>query len=261
MEGVEPGKTKGDQPITGIEDPEIRQIVETEFEPVVISAYTLIAERDKRVERIGYIQSGNIDLYAATDGEYATLKGTLGRGDYFGVEYLFDEGISFFDEMSTEKVECLAIEPEKFKKIVFGHENLKHYFTSLIMNSLKRFFSRPVIYKINNESKIPFTGDRRLKKCMAFIDSHYMEHIRLEDVAKITGLSRFHFSRLFRQVTGHTFKDYLNMKRVEAAKQLLQYPEINISQACFSVGFNDASYFARLFRKYEGMSPSRFRKI
>ena len=247
------------QQFDGIEDYELNHLVETQFHPAVIAPYTLIAQRDKKIEKVGYIESGCIDLYARSDDGRTTLKGSLGHGDFFGVESLFDKGISFFDEMSTEKVQCLTIAPEKLMGILSSHGNLKTYFGSLVMRDLKRVFSRPGL-EVKEKTAHPDLEDGRLKKCLAFINSHYMEDIRLDDAAKLSGLSRFHFSRTFRQITGQTFKNYLNTKRVEAAKRLLSLPGVNISQACYSVGFNDASYFARCFKKFEGVSPSRFRK-
>jgi two-component system response regulator YesN len=52
-----------------------------------------------------------------------------------------------------------------------------------------------------------------------------------------------------------SFKQYLNRKRIEAAKELLAQREYNITEVGYAVGFNDASYFSRVFREVEGCSP------
>ena len=246
-------------PFNTIADPDLKQDTRALFEHESFGPYTLITETGKNIDRLGFILSGSIDLLSDTNGGYATLKETLEPGDYFGVESLFDRGTAFFDQMTTEQVECLTIEKEDFTLLLSKSTGLKNYFESLLIEKLSIFFNDKAL-DMAPEKPLHCQDDRRLKKSIDYIDTHYMEGICLDDVAQITGLSRFHFSRLFRQATGHTFKDYLNLKRLEAAKKLLRFPEINISQACFSVGFNDASYFARLFRKYEGISPSFYRK-
>ena len=73
-------------------------------------------------------------------------------------------------------------------------------------------------------------------------------------------MSRYHFSRIFAKKTGFSFKQYLNRKRIEAAKALMRGKGLNVSETGLAVGFNDVSYFSRLFRKVEGITPTRFRK-
>ncbi|MBW1799513.1 MAG: helix-turn-helix transcriptional regulator [Deltaproteobacteria bacterium] len=73
-------------------------------------------------------------------------------------------------------------------------------------------------------------------------------------------MSKYHFARTFKRVTGKTFKTYHNQKRVDMAKGLLQNPEFYVTEICFEVGFNDISYFDRVFKKIEGMSPSDYQK-
>ncbi len=251
-------QTKGELLFNSVSDFELTKLIKTEFDFTLIEPYTMIAQRNETPNCLGYILYGVIDVYAPAENGRTTLKGSLEKGECFGVEAFFGRGISFYDAISSGPVECLTISREKLGQILLDNSRLKQYYQSLFIEHLKRFSPRSVI---NFSGSVSFnTDDRRLKKCIAFIDTHYMENIRLDDAAGLSGLSRFHFSRLFRQATGRTFKEYLTTKRVEAAKRLLKIPEINISQACFSVGFNDASYFARCFRKHEGVTPSRFRK-
>ncbi|MDY6852662.1 MAG: helix-turn-helix transcriptional regulator [Thermodesulfobacteriota bacterium] len=68
------------------------------------------------------------------------------------------------------------------------------------------------------------------------------------------------FSRVFKNKTGRSFKEYLNRVRIEMAKKLMKEKEMNVSEACFTVGFNDLSYFSRVFHNLEGTTPSSYRK-
>ena len=72
-------------------------------------------------------------------------------------------------------------------------------------------------------------------------------------------MSKYHFTRTFKAVTGNTFKTYHNKKRIEAAKKLLTNVEMSVTDVCYSLGFTDASYFNRVFRKHEDTTPSTYR--
>ncbi|MBR2562605.1 MAG: helix-turn-helix transcriptional regulator, partial [Eubacterium sp.] len=72
-------------------------------------------------------------------------------------------------------------------------------------------------------------------------------------------LNPSYLSTLFKQVTGQTFKEYLNHVRIQEAQRLLthtDYPIMEISIAC---GFSDQSYFTKVFRKYTGLTPRQYR--
>jgi AraC-like DNA-binding protein len=77
-------------------------------------------------------------------------------------------------------------------------------------------------------------------------------------VAKACGMSTFRFSRAFHEGFGLTFQDYVLRYRILEACRLLRNPDSNITQVAYSVGFNDASYFSRSFRRFIGTSPSAY---
>ncbi|MCS7314530.1 MAG: helix-turn-helix domain-containing protein [Bryobacterales bacterium] len=77
-------------------------------------------------------------------------------------------------------------------------------------------------------------------------------------VAAELGLSRSHFSRLFKQETGQTFAAYLTARRLELAQKLLLDPTYNVSQVSERCGYKDVSYLAKLFRRFLGCSPLQF---
>ncbi len=69
-----------------------------------------------------------------------------------------------------------------------------------------------------------------------------------------------YFSRLFKQVAGVSFVEYLTRVRMEHAKELLRGDYIKMNEVARLVGYDDVQYFSKAFKKYEGMSPSGFRK-
>jgi len=99
-----------------------------------------------------------------------------------------------------------------------------------------------------------------IEKALLFIEENLDRPITLSEVSKESGMSKYHFARTFKAVTGITFKTYHNQRRIEAAKALLRNPGTRVTDACYHVGFNDISYFNRVFRRLEGMNPSSYRK-
>lgn len=100
----------------------------------------------------------------------------------------------------------------------------------------------------------------QIKKVLRRIREDYAAPLTLQQLAKEAGLAPQYFCRVFRQVTGHTPIDYLNYYRIECAAELLCATADSITQIALSCGFNDLSYFIRLFRRYKGVSPGEFRK-
>lgn len=94
-----------------------------------------------------------------------------------------------------------------------------------------------------------------------YIKLHCNEEISLDDISEMSGFSKYHFSRLFREFTGTSYYKYLNQKRIEFAEQLLLDPEINITEAAVRSGFNSISAFIRMFKQIKGCTPTEFRNM
>lgn len=92
-----------------------------------------------------------------------------------------------------------------------------------------------------------------------FIEHNYYKNISLDDIAKEASFSKFHFIRLFKLIYGQTPYQYLTMVRIKNAKLLLKSGK-NITNTCFSVGFDSTSSFTGLFKKLTGSTPSKFQK-
>ena len=102
--------------------------------------------------------------------------------------------------------------------------------------------------------------NNNIAKALQFVKQNFMRQITLDEISRECGMSKYHFTRIFKDVTGITFRKYHNKTRIEASKILLKKQELNITQICYAVGFNDASYFSRVFRKFEGISPVLYKK-
>lgn len=115
---------------------------------------------------------------------------------------------------------------------------------------------------MNNISANSMQGSRLTAESFTkYIAQNYHMDISLTDVADFYGLSVPYTSKTIKQVTGQTFKEYLNFYRVQMAKKLfLEDDEILIGDAAQKVGFVNVNSFIRVFKSIEGTSPGSFRK-
>lgn len=105
---------------------------------------------------------------------------------------------------------------------------------------------------------ISYSSRDKANRAVHFMAVHYAEKLTLEALAGTAGLSPSHFSAVFRAVTGKSPIDYLIHLRVFKAKQLLS-DGMRVTDVAEAVGFSDIYYFSNVFRRLEGVSPSRFR--
>ncbi|MCZ8510955.1 AraC family transcriptional regulator [Paenibacillus filicis] len=96
-------------------------------------------------------------------------------------------------------------------------------------------------------------------KGINFIEKHYNKQVTLEQTAKEAIISQYHFARLFKLHTGYSFSEYLIKYRLTQAKRMLMNTDYPISEIAKQTGFTDSSYFSKLFKRYENMSPKQYR--
>lgn len=94
-----------------------------------------------------------------------------------------------------------------------------------------------------------------------YINDHCAEELTLQQVADLSGFSKYHFSRLFKDYTGINFYKYLTQKRIAYAEKLLADPQISITETALRSGFNGLSTFIRMFRQVKGCTPTEFRNM
>ena len=98
----------------------------------------------------------------------------------------------------------------------------------------------------------------RLQPAVHYVAQHYHERISAIVAARTCGLTRFDFSRKFRAAFGTTFREYLLRVRIAEARRMLAEGRVSITGIAYSVGFNDGSHFARIFRRLTGALPSEY---
>ncbi len=98
------------------------------------------------------------------------------------------------------------------------------------------------------------------EKVMQWVEEHYNEQIKLDDIADAMHLSKYYLSRLFQNETGSSIPDYITARRIKSACRLLQTTAYSIERIGSEVGIPNPSYFIRTFKKSLGMTPLQYRK-
>jgi YesN/AraC family two-component response regulator len=101
---------------------------------------------------------------------------------------------------------------------------------------------------------------RAVRRAMAYLHTHYMEPISLEDAARHVNMSKEYLARCFRQEMGITLVTYLNRYRIDRAKSLLDAGEQSLTEVAMATGFSSSTYFSRMFRQEVGISPSEYQR-
>ena len=99
-----------------------------------------------------------------------------------------------------------------------------------------------------------------LRKAERFIWENYTRKISLKEIADVSGLSAPYFSTIFKDEMGENLSNYLNRLRIEKASSMLQETEFPISGISTACGFEDQSWFSKVFKSYTGFSPCKYRE-
>jgi len=122
-----------------------------------------------------------------------------------------------------------------------------------IVEVLDRFTER--VYKNKNIKNVNI-----ITKAKEFIRANYKKKIKLKDISKAVYFSPYYLSHIFKKETGATLFEYLTKVRVEEAKRLLETTQWSTTRISFEIGCTDQSYFCKVFKKVEGISPYEYRK-
>ncbi len=97
-----------------------------------------------------------------------------------------------------------------------------------------------------------------IRRALDCIEDHPHRAIRLEELARAAGVSRFHFSRLFKAHMGISPTQYVERSRINRAMALIRAAELPIAQIALAVGFADQAHFTRRFRRHVGQTPAAY---
>ncbi len=127
--------------------------------------------------------------------------------------------------------------------------------------------SKAMLHDIGRSSQVPYSvfqfakdhNDSKIKSIQQWFDQNYNQDVNMKHIAENFGLSRRVFERRFKAATGNTPLLYVQRSRVEIAKKLLEKGSKTFSEIAFAVGYEDTSFFRKLFKKHTTLLPKEYK--
>ena len=185
--------------------------------------------------------------------------------DYVGVQSLLKTPLYI---RPAEYAQIYGEIYEQFEMIWEEYFGNVEFYEFSAYSHLLQIFTLLARYQINlnhafSAASAPKRRDyyERLSRSLEYIGKHYAEPISLEEAASLSGFSKFHFSRLFKEYMACTFYEYLVDLRVKAAEAMLAAGELPITEIALQAGFSSISTFNRTFRQKNGCTPGAYRAL
>ncbi|KJS46628.1 PocR ligand-binding domain-containing protein [Desulfosporosinus sp. BICA1-9] len=184
------------------------------------------------------LQSLLTDLYTKTVGDLETVKVRILELATLTSRAAVEGGAN---------AERIMMHLKEFNKEIEGIERVEKFFYK-IQHIVETFLEG--IFTLADKKHLAI-----VKNARDFIMEHYALPLTVADVAEHLFVSTSHLSRLFREELDCTINDYLTRVRVEQAVEMMKKPEFSVAQVSKAVGFQNQSYFSKVFRKYIGVTP------
>lgn len=143
----------------------------------------------------------------------------------------------------------------KFADYVSRYNELQLYEKMQLRGSILMLFSRFMQFA---KPRV-WTQDERMAKVLKYVHSNLYNDISNEDLADVACVTKQYLIRLFNQHFGISPLQYINQKKIERAQLLLLTENLSVKDIAYTIGFNDDSYFIRLFKKLTGTTPQEYR--
>ena len=153
---------------------------------------------------------------------------------------------------------------EKYEKIVNAYTYRTEYYCArmrcavleLLIYLCENFVASNIAHPKSNSIKTV----ENIKMAIGYIKVHFNQKLTVDTLAYEAGLSKYHFIREFKKITGVTVITFLNIIRCEYAKKLLMSQKYTVHEVCNMSGFENPSYFSKIFLKFTGDLPSVYKK-
>lgn len=134
------------------------------------------------------------------------------------------------------------------------------YTNAICLQWSKKLFEH-LINEYKNKQNYTY-HDNYIQNVLNYVAQNYSdENLSLEIIAKHIGINKYYLSRIFKNKLGKSLSSFINYYRIQKAKELLQIPETSLKNCHYLVGFKDYTYFCTQFKKYEGFSPTDYKKM
>ena len=175
---------------------------------------------------------------------------------------LYPENMNFFSEIEIPYFVDVPknSKVDKLFKEYFAYENTDNMTGIFKAKATLMTLISEYIRLAVPDMKLKADDDDMVRSVMGYIDDNMEQNISVEDLAKVCHLHHTHFIRVFKKKTGETPGKFIQLRKMEKAKKLIEETDIPISEVMSRVGIVDAAQFSKKFRSFFGNSPRAYRK-
>lgn len=168
-------------------------------------------------------------------------------------------GIIELDEVGQERVERILFE------IVDEFEHRPAHYRGVVMMELAELLIFVSRYNADHRAQAttPMSNaskHKRIHDITAYILEHFDEVKSLEEISRRFYISKSYLCRIFKEVTGFTVQEYINMRCIQKAQELLENSAMSVSEISAALGYGSVTHFERMFKKYTETTPLKYRK-
>lgn len=188
-----------------------------------------------------------------------SVKRTLQELDQLGARggILINQVLRIYQEfVSCIRDSCTAA---GLTDALYFFQDIYHLYSAFPKASLLYTHMRALLTGILGAGK-PETRENNLREILLYVDQHYAETLTLEFLSSQFHISLSHLCRQFKKAAGMTFTEYLFARRMDKAMRLLKETSLSVAEICEQTGYTDYFYFNKIFKKYTGCTPGRYRK-
>lgn len=147
-----------------------------------------------------------------------------------------------------------------FSKMYLEYKYMNKGYYDILRAYLIELLIKTFRYMDNNEKKPSMKSSELVNKAILYMKQSYNTDIKLEDIAMKCFISKNYFSKLFKEVTGTNFSDYVQKLRIDETCSLIRNTDMKITEIAMQAGFNDIKFFYKVFKKYTNTTPGEYRK-
>lgn len=269
-------------------DPDIAIIIVTAYDEfdfahkaikASVNDYILKPARPKRIiesirNQIKKEKNDDLDIRSMVN----ELKTTIQKVDYKNSKYMLKEIVKNIFEVYSNDTQLIA---NTLKYVlddllnmaldlgVFNDKNIEKC-KEKYKNNFELFYDQykakrslmEIIDLIFNElsSHKKYVDSNDINRILDYIEKNLKKNVTLEEVAEFGAISPYYLCKLFKRKIGINFSTYIVNRKMEIAKELLEYTDMPILNIALELSYNEPNYFSKVFKKIEGVTPTEYRK-
>ena len=234
-------------------------IIECNSNPIYVKAGELLIINSNELHR-GICLSENLNYYCIILDTSILYSKTIDICDTKYITPIVQNYIVFKNKIADDKAVTACIDAfiKEYNEKKLGFElalkcYLYQFFTLLLRNYLACTMT-------------PLNYNKRTKNFEIFnpilqhIENHFNEDLTVSMLSRMANMSKYYFCHSFKELTGKTFTEYLNIIRINKSELMLKSTNMNVTEVAAACGYNNLNYFSRLYKKYKSIPPSKVKQ-